>query len=409
MSDWPWDLRFEVAFDVNPGDEPIEADWSDLSDRLSSADGRTVTVTHAPADSPGTAELTLNNRDRELDPTNMPEQMTWGGVAMTWGGEPMYWGSSGPTYNLVPMRHARLGVVVGATTYPLFRGFVEDWRPVWSEYNQGLVDVTLLHPLNHIAPLSADVDLPAQRSGERITAVLDLAGWSATRRDIATGTVWMEPFGQESANLLSLLHDTREAEDGLLHVDPAGDVVFRDRHYLFSTDATIQFGPDGHKVAADPGARNAPTVNIGRAEMADGTVYEYRDTTSVDEFGEKPWSVRDLPLPTVQAKALTSWTVNRFSDPPNWELDTLKVHGHGRNVDLAGLLNLRLGHLGDFGHIPPGGGTVELSGSVATIEHVIGKGEWNVTAPLKSWHGEGPWLEWGGADSKWDGTRRWAP
>lgn len=360
---WPWDLTFEVAFDTDPADEP--GVWTDLSDRVR----HPVRCGQARAGSGRPATLSLKNRDRALDPTN-----------------------TGATYNLVPMRHARLTVTVGATTYSLFRGFVEDWPPYWPEYNQAIIAARLSDALAWVAQQDMDVDLPAQSTGARINAILDLAGWPAGRRNIATGIVPLEPYEQHGANLLRVMIDSADAEDGFLYVDPSGDVVFHDRHYTFDATASLTFGPAGLKVSdVNPRFGAGGIVNTGRVELADGDVYEIVDDASVTAYGPgHPWTTRDLSLPPAEAEGLAQWAVVRWAEPL-LTLEGLETNGRATGV-LPDLLGARLGDVADFTHTPPGGGTVEMTGVVEEVEHIIGKGEWASVFALDSYHGDGPWL-----------------
>lgn len=379
MSDWPWDLKFEVAFDTDPASEP--GVWTDLSARIN---GSPVQISQSVGDT-STATLVLNNRDRALDPTN--------GAA---------------TYNLVPWRHARLTATYNAVTYPLFRGFVEDWPPVWPEFNQGLVAVRLVDSLAWLALSEADVDLPEQESHERVTALLDLVGWPAGLRDISNGVVRLEPYEQVAASPYRVLQDTIDAEDGLLYVAPDGKITFRSRHHDFDAASTLTLGPNGLPVSAvSPRYGGRDLVNIARTELADGDVYEIVDDASVTAFGPHSLSMRDLSLRAAEAEALPQWYVVRYSSP-RLELDGVETKAH-RTGALAQLLPGRLGDVVTFEHTPPGGGTVEMVGTLQSVEHSIGKGEWVTSMGLRHWHGEGPWFTWDNPTRGWDMGAKWAP
>jgi hypothetical protein len=60
----------------------------------------------------GSAEVVLSNLDRRFDPFN----------------------ASGPYYGkLTPRRQIRITATFGGTTYPVFRGYVNGWPPVWTD------------------------------------------------------------------------------------------------------------------------------------------------------------------------------------------------------------------------------------------------------------------------------------
>jgi len=384
VTDGPWDLKFEVDFDTNPS--ATASTWTDLSERVKGDEER-VDVQLGLAGSPSSATLVLNNRDRALDPTN-----------------------TGATHNLVPMRHARLSVTYDETSYPLFRGYVEDWPPVWPEYNQGLVSVNLTDALTWVALIEMDVDLPRQRSGERIAALLDLADWPADRRSLDTGNVMVDAVEQESANLLQLMIDASDAEDGWLYTSKSGDVTFHDRHHILEIDASITFGPDGHKIAGvNPRYGSRTIINRGRVELANGDVVEITDGASIDAYGPShPWTARDLPMSVVEAEALATWWVVRYAGPV-LELDGVHAHGHSdQGAPIPDLLSVGLGDRGDFSHTPPGGGTAEMEGVVRAQRYEFRQGSVAAFYDLVKYHGAGPWLRFDDATAGFD-VGRFAP
>lgn len=357
-----WEVTFEVAFDTDPGTEP--GVWTDLTNRVRAP----VRAGQARAGEGSPATLGLNNRDRALDPTN-----------------------TAATYNLVPWRHARLRVVHNAVTYPLARGFVEDWTPVWPEYNAGIISVRIVDGFAWVALTDLDVDLPEQGTGARINAILDAVGWPAGLRDIDTGIVTVEAYEQTAANAFRVLLDTADSEDGYLFVAPDGKITFRDRHHTFDEAPSIAFGTGGLRIAAvTPRFGGKGIVNIGRTELADGDVYEVIDDASKDAYGPHPWVTRDLPISPAEAEALPQWYVVRYAEPL-LRADGLEVKGQDTGA-LPELLSARVGDVADFSHTPTGGGVAEMTGVVESIGYTFEKGEAKAVFALDSYHGEGPWF-----------------
>lgn len=368
MSDWPWAITFEVAFDVNPGDEPLPGDWTDLSDRF--ADRLTAVRGWGRAgQASGSASVRLHNRDRALDPTN-----------------------TSATFNLKPMRHARLTVTYDSVTYPLFRGWVDSWSPSWPQFGQGQVDVRLIDALAWLAMRETDLDLPAQKTGARITALLDLAGWPAGLRDLDDGVVWLAPLKQDGANIRRAIEDVADAEDGSLWVSADGKVTFRSRHDRLDRTPTLTFGPSGIPVTAvDPAYDTQMLVTVARVELSSGDVFQAEDTTAREAYGERDLTIRDLDLPDREAAAMAQWVVHRLSEPALW-LDAVTVEG--RNGP-AGVWSVGLGDLVTFDHTPPGGGTVDLDVHVERVRHEVGTGgTWRAAFDLSPYFGAGPWGEW---------------
>jgi hypothetical protein len=382
------DLKFEVAFNTNPGTEP--GTWTDLSDRIRSR-GTPVDVSlgagRLTGGGEGSCELTLDNRDRAIDPTN----------------------GSAP-YNLVPMRHARLSVTVNSTSYPLFRGFVDAWPPSWlpTVPGESNVRVRLVDGFAWLALQDADIDLPRQFTHERVDALLDLAGWPADRRDIDPGRIRVEPVEQQSGNLLRWMQDTVDAERGDLWVAPDGKITFRGRHDRFDGTPAVTFGTGGQPISGgEPAWDGAWLTNVGRVELANGQVFEFYDEASGDAYGPRFLSDRDLALRPVEAKAVAEWEVIRFSQPRLW-IDQLLTHGTRPGV-LEAVLPLRVGDLARVVVTHAVGDPLDEELSIERIQHTIGDAQWETVVDLSPYHGEGPWFTWDDATRGWDMDAKWAP
>lgn len=384
---WGWDITFEVAFAVDPANEPAPGDWVDLSSRLERVIDLTRGRPRGETESATESSLWLENRDRVLDPTN-----------------------PAAPYNLVAMRHARLTVTVGAATYKLFRGYVEAWPPVWPGFNDGLVRVDLVDGSSWVALQNQDVDLPAQAAGARLGALLDAAGWPAARRDIDPGPVLLEAYEQDDANLWRIMQDTADADDGHLYVSAAGDIVYRDRHGRLDAASTMTAA-----LGAVPFQTVQPVwdvhavTNIARVELEDGDVYAHEDPASVAQFGPRSLPIRDLPLRAAEAEGLAQWTVVKYADQHLW-FDQLQFQGRMSGVFPA-VPARELGDLVTVQHPPTGGGAlVDVDLHIERIHHVIGKGTWVVELDLSPYLGAGPWMRWNDLSTGfWTAGNKWAP
>lgn len=109
----PSAYRVYVAFGAGP--LVVSPTWTDVTawwEVLSVTRGRSSELEDFQA---GSCTVTLDNRDRRFDPTH----------------------ASGPYFgDLLPRTQIKVEAVVGATTYPVFRGHVTSWRQSWA-YDDG--------------------------------------------------------------------------------------------------------------------------------------------------------------------------------------------------------------------------------------------------------------------------------
>lgn len=359
---WPWRLILEVDFATPQTGTPDQ--WVDLSDRLRA--DVPISIAYGTDVDDSSCTLTLNNFDRALDPTNTESP-----------------------YQPRPRRHARLSVQVGTVRFPLYRGLVEDWPPTWPDFGTGLVQVRLIDATAAVAQHDVDVlQLPRQRTHERIERLLDLAGWPADLRDIGPGVVMVEPVLLESANLLRTAQDVADTEDGEFYVAPDGRITFRSRHHRFDREPALHVGDGGVRFTdVTPAYGAGAIVNYGRLELDDGRVIEVVDEDSYAEFGRAPHTVRDLPVNVHEAKARVEWPVRSYSEPKLW-LDGLTFEAN--DVPIGQVLAIRPGDLVDFRYLPPGGGVAEMVGGVDTVTHTIGWETWQIRFDVSPRRDEGP-------------------
>lgn len=107
----------QIAFETNPGDDPV---WEDVSQYVRSfrtRRGRTREFEHF---SPGTLTVELDNRDRRFDPSY----------------------EDSPYYpNVLPQRRIRFSASYEGITYPLFDGFVDSWPQSYIFPNEAAVSL----------------------------------------------------------------------------------------------------------------------------------------------------------------------------------------------------------------------------------------------------------------------------
>ena len=100
---------------------------------------------------------------------------------------------AGPYYNLLtPMRKVQITATYGATTYPIFSGFITSYTTTTPKNANDVVYTTIqavdAFRLAQNAQISTVAGTSAgQLSGARINALLDAIDWPASMRDVDAG------------------------------------------------------------------------------------------------------------------------------------------------------------------------------------------------------------------------------
>jgi hypothetical protein len=202
----------EVAFTTNPAATPSWTAVSSYSMGFGTKRGRQKELDRIDA---GTGAVRFRNEDRRFDPTH-----------------------SGSPYspNVLPMRRLRLSATHNAVTYRLFSGFVEAWPQTWEGPEVGYSEVNVTDaflPLSK-ADVGENTTWPREFSGERITRILDEAGWPAGDRAIDTGfsEIAEVTFALGAGvTALDAIRQVADAELGIFFVNGSGVATFHDRHH----------------------------------------------------------------------------------------------------------------------------------------------------------------------------------
>ena len=142
---------------------------------------------------------------------------------------------SSPYYNLLtPMRKVQITATYGATTYPIFAGFITTYTTTTPRNANDVVYTTITavdaFRLAQNAQISTVTGATAgDLSGTRINEILDQIGWPLTMRDVDAGLTTMQADPGTARTSLAAMQTVETSEYGALYVDAAGSFVFQDR------------------------------------------------------------------------------------------------------------------------------------------------------------------------------------
>ena len=245
----------------------------------------------------GLANVVFDNNDRTFDPeyVNSP-----------------YYGQ------IIPKRAIR--IFSGGN--PVFQGVIDDWNLNYdpggfSEASAAASDAFTLFNTQTLPAGTAT----AQKSGQRVNAILDLAdvNWSTQDRNIETGltTLGSDVYDQD-ANVLEYLRIVARSEPGNLFIGKDGRVVFTDRNAA-PTSGEVTLSDDGTGIPYQ-GMKVVYGSELLYNEivigsLAAGTVVA-RDTASIADYGVLNLTQTGLLMsdPTY-VQSLAIYYASKYSQP----------------------------------------------------------------------------------------------
>ena len=309
----------------------------------------------------GAATVNLDNQGRKYDPA--------AGTAITPYGASM---------------RPRKAVQITTAGVAVFNGVVDDWDLDYSLNGDHVASVKVTDGFVFLAGQEIEpFTTTAQTTGERVTAILDLAeiAWPAGKRAIDTGsaTLQADAIGgtadPKPVGALAYLQKVDEAEQGALFIGSDGSLTFRDR-------STLQVLTD--VVFADDGT-GIPFTNINAAYGAEelrnritvtrlnGGTAVAQDATSITEYGAIDYEIRDTLLADdTQAQSLADAILARYKEPL-LRIDDIEVALAAIPADqVADVLGLELGALVRVLYTPSGiGDPIDQFVRLDAVEHTI--------------------------------------
>jgi hypothetical protein len=385
---------------AGPLDPPGSGQWFNLTDHagVNYIDGDVgISIRRGRSDEfsqfqSGSCSFTLRNNQREFDPNNL----------------------SSPFIDILKPRRQVL-VVTGRTTSlstltVLFSGYIDAWPQSWTS-TTGSVEIVAHDLLSVLAQSSASLgsgvlildnayqgrldfgrlagDLPQQFSGERVDALIGLAGVSSQALDLATGLTRMAAI-EPQGDVLGLCQEAESAEAGFLYVDRSGNIMFLDRHSRFRHDrlGTVQavFTDSEYSgMSVDYSlAQMWNDVRFVRPALGDSDVPVEQaafDESSIAEFGRRAYGPRSIPvISDAETQARAEFWRDRYGTPqqrptpvtvkPRRDIDGMFDRVARRELlDRVQLVRTPLG-LGD---------PITFTGLIEQLEHRITNTDWVCT------------------------------
>ncbi len=231
--------------------------------------GRDQARQFAPT-SPGELRGEIDNRSRDYSPENTASPLA-GFVA--------------------PGRRVALEATTAGVTTTIYTGRTDDMdiRPGINDQSVPIVCVDALGALRGVkisTPLYRGV-----RTGTAIGYLLDAAGWPAADRDLDSGASYLPYWYLDDADAFEALMQLADSEGppALVTVDPAGRIVFRDRHHRLTRSASLSSQATWRSSGVEPCISDPVTYDHGFKEIVN-TISVEVPLRTVDPLLSQVWT-----------------------------------------------------------------------------------------------------------------------
>ena len=297
-----------------------------------------------------------------------------------------------PYYNLLtPMRKVQITATYGATTYPIFAGFITSYNTITPKYIGDVVYTTITavdaFRLAQNAQISTVAGTSAgQLSGARINALLDAISWPATMRDVDTGLTTMQADPGTARTSLAAMQTVETSEYGALYVDAAGSFVFQDRSVTVgSTGATpTVFNDNGTNISyfnAVWRLDDTLVYNSASITRTGGTAQTASDAASIAKYFIHSYNQQNLLMQTdaVALNYAQAYVASRAETSIRCDAIQLDLYTDNYNTGIIAALSLDYFDPVTITTNQPGGSTLTKTLQVFGVAQSITPNSWKTT------------------------------
>ena len=297
-----------------------------------------------------------------------------------------------PYYTLLtPMRKVQITATYGATTYPIFSGFITTYTTSTPKNANDVVYTTITavdaFRLAQNAQISTVAGAGAgQLSGTRINQILDQIGWPATMRDVDAGLTTLQNDPGTARTSLAAMQTVETSEYGALYVDAAGSFVFQDRAVTAgSTGKTpVLFNDNGTNIGYyDAVWRLDDTLVYNSASITrtGGTTQTAINQASIDKYFIHSYNQQNLLMETdaVALDYARAYVASRAETSIRCDAIKLDLYTDNYNAGIIAALSLDYFDPVTITTNQPGGSTLTKTLQVFGVAQTITPNSWKTT------------------------------
>ena len=260
---------------------------------------------------------------------------------------------SSPYFGLLsPMRKVQITATYGATTYPIFSGFITSYSTNTPQNALDVVYTTITavdaFRLAQNAQISTVAGTSAgQLSGARVNALLDAIDWPASMRDVDAGLTTMQADPGTARTALAALQTVETSEYGALYVDAAGSFVFQDRALTASSvsGTPVEFNDDGTDISYFDAVwvlNDTLVYNTANVTRSGGSVQTATNAASIAKYFLHSYNQQGLLMETdaVALDYAQAYVASRAETTVRCDAITLDLYTDNYNAGIIAALDL---------------------------------------------------------------------
>ena len=291
---------------------------------------------------------------------------------------------SSPYYlELTPMKKVQITATYGATTYPIFSGFITSYVNTQpkdaTEVAYTTIQAVDAFRLANNAQITTVAGASAgQLSGTRINQILDQIDWPATMRDVDAGLTTLQNDPGTLRTSLGAMQTVAQSEYGALYVDANGEFVFQDRAVTAgSIGGTVTtFNDNGTGIAyANANWKLDDTLifNSSTVTRLGGTPQTAINQPSIDKYFIHSYQIQDLLMQTdaVALDYAQAYTASRAETSVRCDSIELDLYTPNYNAGIIAALELDFFDPIRVVTTQPGGSTLDKTLQIFGVQNII--------------------------------------
>jgi hypothetical protein len=299
---------------------------------------------------------------------------------------------SSPYYTyLTPMKKVQITATYGATTYPIFSGFITSYVTTYPREAEDVTYTTIqavdAFRLAQNAQISTVTGAAAgQLSGTRVNEILDEISWPATMRDVDAGLTTLQNDPGTNRTALAALTTVANSEYGALYVNANGEFVFQDRTVTVGSIAGTPtvFADDGSGIEYNNVAwilNDVLIFNKATITRLGGSAQVATNQASIDKYFLHSYFLNDLLMETdaVALDYAKAYVASRAETTIRCDAVVLDLYTPNYNSGIIAALDLDFFDPITVKTTQPGGSVLEKTLQIFGVSMAITPNSWKTT------------------------------